>query len=154
MTALLITIALFTAAALQARLPSLGGVHLEFLPAVVVYGALTLPWGGAIALALCAGFIQDALSAGPFGVTAIVYTVIAMVLDRVRAEIDRELPPVHMAGGALTATAASVAACCFVGITVGAVFKILLLGILSAIITPVLFAILDHLRWTWRERAS
>jgi len=56
------------AAALQARVPILwlfGGLRIEFLPALVAYTALTMPRGTAIAVALVAGFTQDALSAAP-----------------------------------------------------------------------------------------
>jgi rod shape-determining protein MreD len=156
MNTCLTILTLFLAAALQAGLPTwswLGGVRLEFLPAVAAYGALTLPQTGGVVLALAAGFIQDSLSAGPFGVTAFAYAVIALLLNSLRGSIDRDLPPVQMAAGAVTATTASVAACCFVRISLGALVKIALLGVLSAVITPFLFAALDAARSTGRRSA-
>ncbi len=156
MTAFLTTLALFIAAALQAGLPSwgwLGGLRIEFLPALVAYGALTLSRSGALALAVAAGLFQDSLSVAPFGVTALVYALVAVLIHNLRTSVDRDLPPVQLAAGAVTATTASVAACCFVGISVGAIFKILVLGILSAVMTPFLFFALDAARFAGRRSA-
>lgn len=157
MNAFLATVAMFVAIALQAGLPTwgwLGGMRLEFLPAVVAYGALTLTRSGGLTLALAAGFMQDSLSAGPFGVTAIAYAIVAILLDSLRASLDRDLPPLQIAAGAVTATTSAVASCCVVGISLGAIVKICLLGILSGIITPFLFFTLDAVRFAARRSAS
>jgi rod shape-determining protein MreD len=140
-------------ASLQSRLPTLwwlGGMRIELLPALVVYAALTLPGRQAITLAVVAGLGQDALSAAPFGITALAYTAAALVMTSMREALDRELPWVQMSAGAVTATVSSVAACFVVGISFGAIFKILLIAALSGVITPVLFFVLDFARRMWR----
>jgi rod shape-determining protein MreD len=149
MNTLIAIVTLLIAGAFQASLPTmwwLGGLRLELLPSLVVYGALTLHRGGALLLALCAGFIQDSLSAAPFGTTALIYGIAAVVMTGVREAFDRELAWVQIGAGALMAAAASAAACIVLGFSVGAVFKILLIAAMSGIITPVIFFVVDYAR--------
>jgi len=149
MNLLILTTGLFMLSALQARLPTmwwLGGMRLELLPALVAYGALTLRRSGALLLALCAGFMQDSLSAAPFGMTALIYGIVAIVMTGLRETFDRELPWVQIGAGALTATATSAAACVVLGFSAGAVFKILLIAAMSGLITPVIFLAVDYAR--------
>jgi rod shape-determining protein MreD len=143
-------VSLLIAVALQVRLPTGLGLHLEFLPALVVYDALTSGRGTALLLALAAGLMQDALSAGPFGVTALVYGIAALILSAMREAFDRDLPWVQMGAGALVSAAVSVTACVSHGFTLGALVKIALLAGLSAVVTPLLFFGLDYLRLLWR----
>jgi len=146
MNAILAVITLLIAAALQARLPTmwwLGGVRLELFPGLVAYGALTLRRGGALLLALGAGFLQDSLSASPFGMTAVIYGIAAIMLAGMREAFDRELPWVQIGAGALTAAATSVTACVVLGFSVGALFKILSVAAISGVITPVIFLVID-----------
>jgi rod shape-determining protein MreD len=124
----------------------LGGLRLELLPALVAYGALTLRRSGALLLALCAGFMQDSLSAAPFGMTALIYGIVAIVMTGMRETFDHELPWVRIGAGALTATATSVATCVVLGFSAGAVFKILLIAAMSGLITPVIFLAVDYAR--------
>ena len=67
MNALLVIVLMLVLAGVQAKLPALAGLRLEFLPAIVAYSALTFKRGRAVLLAFAAGCLQDALSAGPFG---------------------------------------------------------------------------------------
>jgi len=154
MTFFLILISLFLLTALQARLPALPlvGVHLEFLPSLVAYGALTFGRAGMITLALAAGFMQDALSAGPFGVTAIVYTATALFVHGSRDAFDRELAPLQIGAGVLITVASSIAACFFAGFYAGAILKILFLALQAMLITPILFFGLDFVRYQVRSR--
>ncbi len=139
---------------LQARTPTfwwLGGVRLELLPALVAYGALTFRhrrW--AVALAVGAGFLQDALSAAPFGNAAAGYAIAALALATVARWFDREALWMQMAAGAVASVAVSLAACAVVGFTGGAAMKILLLGAMSAVVAPLLFLALDGIRWAVR----
>lgn len=139
---------------MQARIPTfwwLGGVRLELLPALVAYGALTFRhrrW--VAALAVGAGFVQDALSAGPFGNAAAGYAVAALALATVSRWFDREALWMQMTAGAATSVAVSLGACAVVGLTGGAVAKILLLAAMSAVVAPLLFLALDGIRWATR----
>ena len=153
MNLLILTTGLFMLSALQARLPTmwwLGGMRLELLPALVAYGALTLRRSGALLLALCAGFMQDSLSAAPFGMTALIYGIVAIVMTGLRETFDRELPWVQIGAGALTATATSAAACVVLGFSADAVLKILLIAAMSGLITPVIFLAVDYARFLGR----
>jgi rod shape-determining protein MreD len=156
MNALFIILTLPVLAALQARLPSawwLGGLRLELLPALVVYAALTLRRNGAIAFAFVAGFLQDSLSAGPFGLHAAVYASITVVLTGMHEMLDRELPGVQIGSGALMTASASLAACTAAGFPAGCMLKLIILTVFSTLITPVLFLALDALRYLLRRES-
>ena len=155
MNCLIFTTSLVVLASLQSHMPALwwlGGLRIEVLPALVVYGALTLRREVALALALATGLTQDALSAAPFGQTTLVYGIAATVLTSMGEALDRDQPWVQMGAGALTGAAVAFAACCVVGFGFGAIVKLLLLAGLSAAITPLLFLVLDYTRY--QARAS
>ena len=155
MNFVIVTTSLLLLTAVQSRMPTLwwlGGVRIEFLPGLVAFGALTFRRSAALALALATGFTQDALSAAPFGLTALVYGIAAVILTSARAALDRDLPWVQMAAGALTSAALSFAACCVVGFSFGAFIKLLLLAATSAVVTPPLFLTLDSVRYATRTR--
>lgn len=143
MNFLLFTITLFLLTALQVRLPDLFGYRLEFLPALVAYATLTFNRGTALAVALAVGFTQDALSAAPFGMSALAYGIIAIVLTTLREVLDRDLPPLQFAAGALVSAAASIAACSVLGFS----FKIIPLACLAGIVTPLFFFAADYTRY-------
>jgi rod shape-determining protein MreD len=143
MNFLLITLTLFVLTTFQVRLPAMFGLRLEFLPALVAYGALTFRRGNALLLALVAGFTQDALSAAPFGITALAYGIVALILAGLRDVLDRDLPPLQFAAGALVAAAASMAAFCVLGFS----FKIFPVACLAGIVTPVFFFAADYTRF-------
>jgi rod shape-determining protein MreD len=95
MTTLIAIAGILIAVALQARMPTLwwlGGVRVELLPALVVYAALTMHRRRALVLALVAGLAQDALSAAPFGISALAYGIATIVLTSLREALDRDLP--------------------------------------------------------------
>ncbi|MBM3860168.1 MAG: rod shape-determining protein MreD [Verrucomicrobia bacterium] len=145
-TALLLT-------ALQARLPTawwIGGFRFEFLPALVAYGALTFRrrrW--AVVLAVAAGFLQDALSAGPFGNTGAAYALAALLLVTLGRAFDRDSLWMQMLAGAIASAGASLAAIAVIG-GQNAALKLLLLAAVSAVIAPFLFFVLDFARWRSR----
>ena len=143
MNFLLITLTLFVLTTFQVRLPAMFGLRLEFLPALVAYGALTFRRGNALLLALVAGFTQDALSAAPFGITALAYGIVALILAGLRDVLDRDLPPLQFVAGALVAGAASMAAFCVIGFS----FKIIPVACLAGIVTPVFFFAADYTRF-------
>jgi rod shape-determining protein MreD len=140
------------AAALQARMPTLwwlGGLRMELLPALVVYAALTMHRRRALAVALVAGLAQDALSATPFGVSALAYGVAAVLMTNLRGALDRDLPWIQLGAGALTSIAASIIPLFVVGISFGAVLKLLLIAFISGAFTVMLFFALDYSRMVW-----
>jgi rod shape-determining protein MreD len=152
MSTLIAIAGILVVAALQTLLPTLwwfGGVRIEFLPALVAYTALTMPRGRAIALALAAGLMQDALSAAPFGVSALAYGIAAILMTNLREILDRDLPWVQMAAGGLTSMAVAVIAFFAIGISFGMVFKMVLVALISGIVTVILFFALDYARMVW-----
>jgi len=152
MNTLIAIVGILIAAALQARLPTLwffGSLRIEFLPALVVYTALSMPRRSAIAIALVAGLLQDALSAAPFGVSALAYGISAILMTSLREVLDRDLPWVQMGAGALTSMAVAVIAFFSIGISFGMVFKMILVAAISGTITVLLFFVLDYARMAW-----
>jgi len=144
----LFTTAALLCAALQARLPTawwLGGVRFEFLPALVAYGSLSFRhWGGALALAVLAGLLQDALSAGPFGRTSLAYALAAFGLVALARAFDRRQLWMQLLAGATASVAASLMAMASLGFR-GAMPKLLFVAGISALVTPPLFFALDLL---------
>jgi len=149
---LIAIVGIFAAGALQSRLPTLrwlGDVRLEFLPAVVVYAALTMQRRGALALALVAGLMQDAFSAAPFGITALAYGICAILMTALREALDRDLPWMQFSAGALTSLAVAILACFVISISVGTLFKMIVVASLSGGITVMSFFVFDYARMTW-----
>jgi rod shape-determining protein MreD len=137
-------------AALQASLPTFGGIRLELLPSVVTYAALTVrSRPAAVVLALIAGFAQDSLSAGPFGLSAIAYLAIALLLTGLARSFDREAFWMQMLGGALASLTGSIATMIMLGRYDLA--KALGLALISLVVTPVIFGLLDLTRWRTRR---
>ncbi len=154
MSTLTAIVGILIAAGLQARLPTLwlfGSLRIEFLPALVVYTALSMPRGSAIAIAFAAGFTQDALSAAPFGVSALAYGISSILMTSLREVLDRDLPWVQMGAGALTSTASAVIAFFCIGISFGVVFKMILVASISGTVTVLLFFVLDYARMAWGD---
>jgi len=147
---LLIAIAgVLLTAALQAWLPTIwlfGGMRIEFLPALVAYAALTMHRGRAIAIAIVAGLMQDALSASPFGMTAVAYGISAVLMTDLREVLDRELPWVQLGAGALTSVTVAMFAFFVVGVSFPGIFKLAVLASASGIITVLIFFALDCAR--------
>jgi rod shape-determining protein MreD len=155
MNALITITGILLVTAAQSRLPTmwwLGGVRIELLPAFVVYGAFTMRRGAAIWLAITAGLAHDALSAAPFGLTAVAYGIAAILMTGMQEALDRDQPWLQMSCAALTTTLAAVAASFVVGITVGTVFKLALIAAISAAIAPLVFFALDFFGM-WTETA-
>ncbi len=129
-------------AALQARLPAvplLGGLRLEWLPALVAWGALTLRPSPALGLALFAGLTQDALSAGWFGLTGMMYASVAFGITQLRELLDRDWPWVQLAAGAAVAGAAAAAGAFVTGFAPLVLLKVIALAWWSALLTTVAF---------------
>jgi rod shape-determining protein MreD len=156
MNALLIILALPVLLTLQSRLPTawwLGGLRIEFVPALVVYAVLTLPHGGAIGFAFAAGFLQDSLSAGPVGLHAAVYATVTAILTGMYDILDRELPVVQIGAGAVMAAASSLAGCIVTGFSGSGLVKVFILALFSAVLTPVTFLALDAVRHVLRRES-
>jgi rod shape-determining protein MreD len=152
MNTFIVIVGILAAGALQSRLPTLqwlGGVRLEFLPAVVAYVALTMQRRGALALALIAGLMQDAFSAAPFGISALAYGMCAVLMTSLREALDRDLPWVQFSAGALTSMAAAILGCFVISISVGTVFKMIVVASLSGVLTVTSFFVFDYARMTW-----
>jgi rod shape-determining protein MreD len=152
MNTLIAIAGILIAVALQAHMPTLwwfGGVRVELLPALVVYAALTMHRRRALVLALVAGLIQDALSAAPFGISALAYGIAAIVITSLREALDRDLPWMQWSAGALTSITASVIAFFAVGISFGNVFKMLVAACIAGMATVALFFVLDYARMAW-----
>ena len=150
---ILIAIAgILLATALQARMPTLwwlGGLRVELLPALVAYVSLTMHRRRALALAIAAGLMQDALSATPFGVSALAYGVAAVLMTSLRGALDRDLPWIQLGAGALTSIVASIIPLFVVGVSFSAVIKMLLVASISGAFTVMLFFALDYSRMVW-----
>jgi rod shape-determining protein MreD len=152
MNTLIAIAGILIAAALQARLPMLwwlGGVRVELLPALVAYAALTMHRRRALALALIAGLTQDALSAAPFGISALAYGISAVVATSLRDALDRDLPWMQWSAGALTSIIASIIAFFAIGISFGNLFKMLMVASVAGMATVALFFVLDYARLAW-----
>lgn len=152
MTTLIAIAGILIAAALQAHMPTLwwlGGVHAELLPALVVYAALTMHRGRALLLALVAGMTQDALSAAPFGISALAYGIAAIVITSLREALDRDLAWMQWSAGGLTSVTASVIAFFAIGLSFGNVLKMLVVASVAGMATVVLFFVLDFARMAW-----
>ena len=146
MSTLIAIAGILITAALQVRMPTFwvdfGGMRIEFLPALVAYAALTMHRGRAIAIAIVAGLMQDALSAGPFGLSALAYGISAILMTTLREVLDRDLPWMQMSAGALTSVAVAMVAFFAVGISFASIFKMVLIASISGVVTviPVLRA--------------
>ena len=156
MTITILIVLTLLAAALQAALPTawwLGGLRLELLPALVACGALTLPRHpvSGLALAVVAGLAHDALSAAPFGLTALAYGTAAVAIFLLDEILDPDLPWVQMMAGAVVAAIAAVAACTVLGFSAGAVGKLVVLALISAVLTPFVYLLLGCCRHWWKS---
>jgi rod shape-determining protein MreD len=152
MNTLIAIAGILIAVALQAHMPTLwwlGGARVELLPALVVYAALTMHRRRALVLALIAGLTQDALSAAPFGITALAYGIAAIVTTSLREALDRDLPWVQWSAGALTSVTASIIAFFVIGISIGNVLKMFMIASIAGMATVVLFFVVDYARLAW-----
>jgi hypothetical protein len=138
------------AAAWQATMPTLGwlgGVRLEILPAVVAYAALTVRRPALVALwATWAGLAHDSVSAAPFGMTMGTFGVAALGLWSLRGWLDRDLPTVQMLAGAVVSLLAGGVAMLAVGVTPVALLKLGWITGLNAVVTGMVFWIVDMAR--------
>ncbi|HTS19943.1 MAG TPA: rod shape-determining protein MreD [Verrucomicrobiae bacterium] len=152
MNTLIAIAGILIAVALQAHMPTLtwiGGVRVEFLPALVVYAALTMHRRRALMLALAAGLAQDSLSAAPFGISALAYGITTLVITSLREALDRDLPWVQWSAGASTSLVASVLVFFVIGLSFGNIIKMFLVASLSGALTVVLFFVADYARLAW-----
>jgi rod shape-determining protein MreD len=154
MSTLIAIAGILITAALQVRMPTFwvfGGMRIEFLPALVTYAALTMHRGRAIAIAIFAGLMQDALSARPFGLSALAYGISAILMTTLREVLDRDLPWMQMSAGVATSAAVAVVAFFAVGISLASVFKMALVSSISGMVTVILFFVLDYARMIWGD---
>ncbi len=143
MNALLVIVLMLVLAGVQAKLPALAGLRLEFLPAIVAYSALTFQRGRAVLLAFAAGCLQDALSAGPFGVTGFAYAIAALVIAGLGTALDRNLPFIPLLAGSVASMAGAIGAFCIIGVTGVAVLKLIGVALIAGVITIPVFLVVD-----------
>lgn len=149
MTVLWWWIGLGMAAGVQARLPTLwwlGGLRLELMPAVVAFGALTLRRWPALGFALAAGLLTDALSAGPFGLSALAFGIATVLISAAGTVLERELPWFQMVAGAAVAAAANLAGWLASGPSAAGLGKVAAVAALTALVTPLVFVAGDWIR--------
>ena len=144
MNFLLVIVLMLVLAGVQARLPAIAGLRIEFLPAIVAYSALTFKQGRAIFCAFAAGCLQDALSAGPFGVTACAYAIAALVITNLGTVLDRNLPFVPLLAGSIAAVACAIGAFCIIGVTGAALLKLTGIALIAGLITIPVFLVADE----------
>jgi cell shape-determining protein MreD len=99
-----------------------------------------------LALAVVAGLAHDALSATPFGLTALAYGTAAAAIFLLDEILDPDLPWVQMMAGAVVAAIAAVAARTVLGFSAGAVGKLVVLALISAVLTPFVYLLLGCCR--------
>ena len=143
MNFLLLLVLTLVLAGVQAWLPAIAGIRLEFLPAIVAYAALTYRHGRAIGLAFAVGCLQDALSAGPFGVTGLAYAIAAWAIAGLGNVLDRNLPVVPLLAGIIVSVAGAVGAFCIIGFTGAAILKLAGIAFIAGIITLPVFRVVD-----------
>ena len=152
MSALIAIAGILITAALQTRLPTLwwlGGVRWNFCPAAVTYAALTMHRGRAIAIAILAGLMQDALSAAPFGLSALAYGISAVFMTSLREVLDRDLPWMQMGAGVLTSVALPWSLSSRSAYPSAPIFKMCWLASITGMVTVLLFFALDYSRMVW-----
>lgn len=151
MNFLVLTLFALVLAALQSVQPTwwwAGGLRVEFLPALVACASLTLGKPRtAILFAAIVGLAHDAMSAAPFGITAIGYCAAAAILAASQESLERELPWMQLGAGAFVSFCGGIVALVASGFfSIGAVMKLAVLAFLSALVTPLIFAAVDALR--------
>jgi rod shape-determining protein MreD len=142
-----------------ANIISIQGAKLELLPALIVYCSMSSNIRTALLVAVCGGLFQDVLSAGRLGLSALPLCGIAVVFSNFRPLLFREFFVIQSLLGAMAAFFTSVwmVLCQLVAAghntvsahTIATVFWVVL-G--SAVVTPLLFRVLDGLiRWMGHE---
>jgi len=141
-------------AVLQAAVPGmawLGQVRLPVLLGLVVSYALTRPRPAAVAIAMTAGAVQDALGMIPLGYSSFCFCAVAVLVNRYREEVFAWEGVTHLVFGALAALAVALAqyallhAAGLLALSAGVVARkaagTLLLGALA---TPAAYALVEH----------
>jgi rod shape-determining protein MreD len=128
------------------------GAKIELLPALIVYCAMGTSVPTALLVAFCGGIMQDVLSAGRLGLSALSLCGIALVLAQFRLLLFRDFYVIQALLGGFAAFAASLwmVLCKLVAagqntvsaLTVATIFWVVLT---SAVFTPLLFRALDRL---------
>jgi rod shape-determining protein MreD len=135
-----------------ANLFTIQGAKVELLPGLIVYCAMATSLPTALLVAFCGGLLQDVLSAGRLGLSALPLCGIAIVLCNARPILFRDVFLLQCLLGALAALGTSVwmvlcqAAAVGHNIISGSTFVIIFWVVLaSAVLTPLLFRVLDGL---------
>jgi len=135
-----------------ANVVSLAGAKIELLPALVVYCSMSASLPTALLVAFCGGMFQDVLSAGRLGLSALPLCGIAVVFTNFRPLLFRDFWVIQAVLGGLAAFAASVwmVLCQLVAagpntVTLRTAFTVFWVVVTSALLTPLLFRLLDRL---------
>lgn len=157
------TIGLFTLAWLdvfaQTQFPSVTqwvGAPLNFLPALIVYAALSCPLSVVAALAIGAGLSVDSLSANPLGVSVLPLFAVGLVFHLRQHLILRDQPYAQFWLGLAAAISAPLLTLVMLRLVsaqpiVGPflLWQLTVIGLLNGAVCPVLFWLLDTLRRTF-----
>ncbi|MCX7819081.1 MAG: rod shape-determining protein MreD [Kiritimatiellae bacterium] len=138
---------LFAGGVLQAVMPApamAGQTPIPLLVALVVHYALTRRRPFALAVAVAAGLVQDALGLVPLGVSSAAFAVVALLAGRYREEVFEFRTATHVAIGAIAAPAATLLTALLLAalgqLSVGSLQVLLKLAgaaVLGAFVTPV-----------------
>lgn len=104
MTIIIFLLVTLLGAALQAAVPApaiTGHAPLPFLPAIVIYYALTHRTSRTVTAALLIGILDDSLGMIPLGVSSFCYAAIGLVIARFRDVMTVHAPTTHAFLGAL-----------------------------------------------------
>ncbi len=135
-----------------ANIVTIQGAKIELLPALVVYCSMATSLPTALIVAFGGGLLQDVLSAGRLGLSTLPLCGIAVVLASVRPMLFRDFFPVQslLGGAAALVTSVWMVLCQMVSVghgtvtnhTISTIFWVVLA---SAVLTPLLFRMLDRL---------
>ncbi len=129
------------------------GVQIDLLPALVVYASMTSNLATVALLSFCGGLWFDSLSLNPTGVTVFPLLATGLVLLWFRDLILREQPyalQILGFGAGIAVPGLSLLMMLSLGaqplLGVGTIWTLLVLGIASALTTPLVFAVFDRVR--------
>ena len=128
------------------------GAKIELLPALVVYCAMATSLPTSLLVALSGGLLQDVLSAGRLGLSALPLCGIAVIISSARPSLFRDYFVIQALLGGAAALFTSVwmvlcllAAAGHATISASMVGTIFWVVLASALLTPLLFRVIDRL---------
>ncbi|MSR64655.1 MAG: rod shape-determining protein MreD [Verrucomicrobiae bacterium] len=136
----------------MANVVTIQGAKIEMLPAFIVYCAMSTSLLTSLIVAFSGGLLQDVLSAGRLGLSALPLCGIAIILTTIRPLVFRDFFVIQILMGSAAALFTSVwmVLCQLIAVghstvnqsTVATIFWVVLA---SGVLTPLLFLVLDRL---------